>query len=585
MLSSLTMKTIVGLTYIATTTLVVFASVIGGAGNLARRDTTPGFELDPLTTEYCIYYWDTAGDFTCDELVEVWGLTMADFTRWNPSITPKCGNFKASGRSYCVAVEGEPLPTYSTTSTSTITPTTTTAITSPPITKTTATTTATTTPGNGIQTPTPYQAGISSSCNRFHFVEANEQCGNIAAAAGISLTDFYSWNSGVGSACGSLWQGYYVYTGIIGSTPTNPGNGVTTPLPIQPGMTTSCNKFRFVKTGDQCGDIAAAAGISLADFYAWNPSVGTGCSSLFAESYVCIGLLGCQVLSPPPSGQHCGRIGIPITLSSSGKLVGYAAGSPYVASVAACAAKCLDTPACENFYITPGSDCTLYYGPVSFSPNGNAGSRAYYQQSCFKCPPIDTVRNTCPYKSPAPSGDQCGRIGVPIASSGTGLLSTFTTGSPYVTSNNVCAAKCLSTPACTGIFVTPGSYCSLRYGPVSFSPNGNAGSHPYYQTSCFECASKASCAMASPPPSGLHCGRVGVPVLALGSGLLQSFTEKYTSSLGVCAAGCADDTLCSSFYFKQGVSCDLHFGAISFSPNGNAGSSPFYDIGCFPSCK
>jgi hypothetical protein len=91
--------------------------------------------------------------------------------------------------------------------------------------------------------------------------------------------------------------------------------------------------------------------------------------------------------------------------------------------------------------------------------------------------------------------------------------------------------------------------------------------------------------MASPPPSGLHCGRVGVPVLALGGGLLQSFTDKYTSSLGVCAARCADDTLCSSFYFKQGVSCDLHFGAISFAPNGNAGSTPFYDVGCFPSCK
>lgn len=82
MLSSLAMKTIVALTYVATTTLVVSASVIGGAGNLARRDTTPGFEVDPLTTEYCSYYWDTAGEFTCDELVEVWGLTMADFTRW-----------------------------------------------------------------------------------------------------------------------------------------------------------------------------------------------------------------------------------------------------------------------------------------------------------------------------------------------------------------------------------------------------------------------------------------------------------------------------------------------------------------------
>ncbi|KFZ23612.1 hypothetical protein V502_01919 [Pseudogymnoascus sp. VKM F-4520 (FW-2644)] len=361
---------------------------------------------------------------------------------------------------------------------------------------------------------------------RFRLVAANEQCGNIAAEAGISLADFYLWNSGVGLTCSSLWQGYYVCIGIIGSTPTptSPGNGVATPTPTQPGMTTSCR-------------------------------------------------------------QHCGRVGVPIASSDSGKLIGYSTGSPYVASVAACAAKCLDTPACENFYITTGSDCTLYYGAVSFSPNGNAGSRPFYQQSCFQCPPIDPVKNTCPYKSPPPSGGICGRIGVPIAASGTGLLTTYTAGSPYVSSNNVCAAKCLNTPACTGIFVAAGSTCSLRYGPVSFSPNGNAGSHQYYETSCFSCPSTATCKVASPPPSGLHCSRVGVPILALGSGLLSSFTEKYVSSVGVCAAQCAAETLCSSFYFRQGVSCDLHFGAISFSPNGNAGFSPFYDIGCFPSYK
>ena len=81
MLSSLSMNIIIALTYVATTTLVVSASVIGGAGNLARRDTTPLQPFDPNTTEYCFYWWDTAGEFTCSDLVDFWGLNLADFIR------------------------------------------------------------------------------------------------------------------------------------------------------------------------------------------------------------------------------------------------------------------------------------------------------------------------------------------------------------------------------------------------------------------------------------------------------------------------------------------------------------------------
>jgi hypothetical protein len=136
---------------------------------------------------------------------------------------------------------------------------------------------------------------MTTSCNSFHLIITNDQCGNIAANTGISLADFYLWNPAVGSSCGSLWAGYYVCINVLGGpTPTtssvasmiSPGNGVATPTPTQPGMTTSCNAFHLVKTGDQCGTIAASAGISLANFYAWNPSVGTTCTTLFAEDYV-----------------------------------------------------------------------------------------------------------------------------------------------------------------------------------------------------------------------------------------------------------------------------------------------------------
>jgi chitinase len=66
---------------------------------------------------------------------------------------------------------------------------------------------------------------------------------------------------------------------------------VSTPTPTQPGITTDCNLFHLVVTGDVCESIATAADIPLTDFYIWNPSVGDTCANLWLNYYVCIGIL------------------------------------------------------------------------------------------------------------------------------------------------------------------------------------------------------------------------------------------------------------------------------------------------------
>jgi hypothetical protein len=169
----------------------------------------------------------------------------------------------------------------------------------------------------------------------------------------------------------------------------------------------------------------------------------------------------------------------------TGQLIGYSTGSPYVTTVAACVAKCLNMPACTTFYFAAGSSCNLYYGPVAFSPNGNPGSAPFYQQSCFQCPPIAPIRNTCAVMSPPPANYYCGRVGIPIAASGSGVLATYPSNAPYVSSVGVCAAQCLATDNCKSFYFTQGSSCSLQYGPVSFSPNGNPGLAPFYDAACF----------------------------------------------------------------------------------------------------
>lgn len=64
----------------------------------------------------------------------------------------------------------------------------------------------------------------------------------------------------------------------------------STPTPVQPGITTDCDSFHLVVSGDVCGAIAKVANISLADFYSWNPTIGSTCDNLWLGFYVCVGI-------------------------------------------------------------------------------------------------------------------------------------------------------------------------------------------------------------------------------------------------------------------------------------------------------
>ena len=58
-------------------------------------------------------------------------------------------------------------------------------------------------------------------------------------------------------------------------------------------MINQCSTFYLTKRGDTCDGISAANGISLQDFVSWNPGVGgTSCATLWADTYVCVNLIG-----------------------------------------------------------------------------------------------------------------------------------------------------------------------------------------------------------------------------------------------------------------------------------------------------
>jgi LysM repeat protein len=128
------------------------------------------------------FYKVKSGD-ECATIASSHGITVNQLYTWNTQIGTGCSGLWAEYY-ICVSVIGA----------------------SP--------TSTTTTTGNGISTPTPTQAGMTGSCRRFHLVGSGDSCESIAQDAGITLARFYSWNSGVGSSCGSLWLGYYVCIGV-----------------------------------------------------------------------------------------------------------------------------------------------------------------------------------------------------------------------------------------------------------------------------------------------------------------------------------------------------------------------------------
>jgi hypothetical protein len=116
----------------------------------------------------------------------------------------------------------------------------------------------------------------------------------------ITVTEASSVASGTSQPTApmpSTGTGYSSSVGVQPSTTSGPSGGasppstpVATPSPFQTGMVGDCTNFYLVASGDTCNSITTAVGISLSDFYTWNPAVGSSCKTLFLDNNVCIGV-------------------------------------------------------------------------------------------------------------------------------------------------------------------------------------------------------------------------------------------------------------------------------------------------------
>ncbi|KAH8178523.1 hypothetical protein LIA77_00042 [Sarocladium implicatum] len=316
----------------------------------------PNYPYDPNTISTCTYWWDNNGEIPCADMPGEWGISMEAFLRWNPSITSTCGNFLLERSYCVEARDDPVEPPTTTKPPSGIaTPTPTqggmvnncnkfhfvkqgqacsTVLSEAQIslaqlfewnssvnkdcsglwaevyvcvgvvgqaTTTSAAPPSTTTAGNGIATPTPIQEGMVGNCNKFYFVKDGQTCSSVLAESGLSLAQLYRWNPTVKSDCSGLWSKVYVCisttdpittTTTTKPTTTAPGNGISTPSPVQSGMVGNCNKFHWVSPGDSCQQIVSYQGISLAEFVKWNTGFGSNCNNMQASNWACVGIVG-----------------------------------------------------------------------------------------------------------------------------------------------------------------------------------------------------------------------------------------------------------------------------------------------------
>lgn len=145
----------------------------------------------------------------------------------------------------------------------------------------------------------------------------NENLGGSCAAIEsdyiLTFAQFLAWNPAVGSNCQSLEVGVAYCVGVSAAATTITSSSVTAvtaPGPTQTGIVANCNAWTLCESGKSppairvsrkdrslirflgcsCSAIESAYGLTFAQFYAWNPAIGSGCTDLELGEAYCVGV-------------------------------------------------------------------------------------------------------------------------------------------------------------------------------------------------------------------------------------------------------------------------------------------------------
>ncbi|CAG7962411.1 unnamed protein product [Penicillium salamii] len=127
-------------------------------------------------------------------------------------------------------------------------------------------------------------------------------CANIEQDFDITKTQLLTWNPWLGTDCDTN-----LYTNLnntdtravcvgVGSststttttTPSSTTATATSVAPTQTGYIYGCQKFFTIESGDDCSTMETEFGVTLAQLFEWNPSIGKTCTNLWLGYAYCV---------------------------------------------------------------------------------------------------------------------------------------------------------------------------------------------------------------------------------------------------------------------------------------------------------
>lgn len=187
------------------------ASVGGDSGSAAVADSPAGATVATGTTTDCATWYVADGSLTCTQICLNYGVAINLFTEANPALNKTtCDDDLVVGDAYCL----DPITgwDWTTSANSTTIPSATASATATATGGSSATTSPSATVSGAV--PTPTEPGAIDTCTVWHYTVSDDTCYDIAQNAGITLDDFYAWNTDIGDDCSALWLNYYVCVGV-----------------------------------------------------------------------------------------------------------------------------------------------------------------------------------------------------------------------------------------------------------------------------------------------------------------------------------------------------------------------------------
>jgi len=278
--------------------------------------------------------WHTAvaGGEGCWDIWQRYGITEAQFLKWNPDVTAGCaGNFWPD-YSYCVGVNAK-APIASSTTVKSSSSTGKSSSSSSSVIKSSSSSSSksvsatpystrypitsyslTVIPSETAMPPKRKLGGQPTACITWHQVAGGQTCASIVNMYinQLTLAELHDLNPTLGDDCDGLYVGWWICVAVQPQTSeriewytsqTNFTMPVPTPFPgyvateiadftaspQQTGIPSTCQNYHQAENGDTCNSVLAIFDyITQAQFFAWNPALHGDCQGLWVGYYYCV---------------------------------------------------------------------------------------------------------------------------------------------------------------------------------------------------------------------------------------------------------------------------------------------------------